>query len=140
MSLDNMVHSYDLTRDGCVFCRTCALEIASENKLCYVIYDKFPVTEYHTLVIPKRHVSGFFDLYQPELEAIHDLLRQAQKTITGLDETVTGFNIGVNSGEDAGQTIFHCHMHLIPRRKGDTSNPKGGIRKVIPDRHRYRRS
>jgi diadenosine tetraphosphate (Ap4A) HIT family hydrolase len=137
MSLDDTVQSYDRREDGCVFCRTGALEVLSENELCYSIYDQYPVTKHHTLIIPRRHVSGFFDLYQPEIEAIHDLLRQAQKAIGGLDKTVTGFNVGVNSGEDAGQTIFHCHIHLIPRRKGDTPNPRGGVRGVIPDKQSY---
>ena len=85
--------------------------------------DLNPVTPHHTLIIPKRHVADFFDLYQPEINAVHGLLWETQKEIEGLDEAVTGFNVGVNSGEDAGQTIFHCHIHLIPRRKGDAKNP-----------------
>ena len=137
MSLDDILQSYDRREDGCVFCQTSALEVGAENELCYSIYDQYPVTKHHTLIIPRRHVSGFFDLYRPEIEAIHDLLRQAQKAIGGLDKTVTGFNVGVNSGEDAGQTIFHCHIHLIPRRKGDAPNPRGGVRGVIPNKQSY---
>ena len=137
MRFDDTLQSHDQEEEGCVFCLTSALAILSENELCYSIYDGYPVTKHHTLIIPKRHVSGFFDLYQLEIEGIHDLLRQAQKTITGLDRTVTGFNIGVNSGEDAGQTILHCHIHLIPRRKGDNANPRGGVRGVIPDKQSY---
>ena len=119
-------------RQGCIFCRTDALELVSENVLSYAIYDQFPVTKHHTLIIPKRHVSGFFDLDPSEIKSTHNLLRKAQKKITDLDKTVTGFNFGVNVGEDAGQTIDHCHIHLIPRRKGDTSNPKRGVRGVVP--------
>lgn len=77
---------------------------------------------------PKRHEPGFFNLHQPEINAIHSLLDKVKREIEALDSSVTGFNIGVNNGQDAGQTIFHCHIHLIPRRKGDTGNPRGGVR------------
>ncbi len=99
--------------------------------------DDFPVTEHHTLVIPKRHVPDFFDLHQPEINAIHSLLSAMRADVTALDGSVTGFNVGINSGEDAGQTIFHCHVHLIPRRSGDMENPQGGVRGVIPAKQSY---
>ena len=132
-----IAQSYQQREDGCVFCETDKLAILSENELCYAKSDLYPVTPHHTLIIPKRHVSDFFDLYQPEINAVHTLLGEAKRGIEGLDETVTGFNVGLNSGEDAGQTIFHCHIHLIPRRKGDAKNPRGGVRGVIPDRQNY---
>ena len=78
------------------------------------------------LVIPKRHVTNYFDLQQPERNAIHRLLVTERAAIQQKDASVSGFNVGVNAGEDAGQTIFHCHVHLIPRRKGDLDNPRGG--------------
>tara|TARA_B100001013_G_scaffold299207_1_gene200280 strand:- start:66 stop:512 length:447 start_codon:yes stop_codon:yes gene_type:complete len=133
--------SYEQREDGCVFCQTGKSDVLFENELSYAIYDINPVTPHHTLIIPKRHVPDFFDLYQPEINAVHVLLGETKKEIEGLDETVTGFNVGSNSGEDAGQTIFHCHIHLIPRRKDDAKNPKsyaknprGGVRGVIPIR------
>jgi ATP adenylyltransferase len=102
-----------------------------------VIRDRFPVTEHHALVIPKRHVASYFDLGQAEINAINQLLVTAKKAIQEVYETVTGFNVGVNSGESAGQTVFHCHVHLIPRRDGDVDNPRGGVRHVIPGKGNY---
>jgi ATP adenylyltransferase len=86
----------------------------------------------HTLIIPKRHVAEFFDLYQPEINAVHALLLEIKNEISRIDTTVTEFNVGVNVGQAAGQSIFHVHVHLIPRRDGDVERPRGGIR--IPDK------
>ena len=133
-----VAQSYGDREDGCLFCEVSKQRIISENELCYVVRDFYPVTKDHTLVIPKRHVSDFFDLYQPERNAVHSLLDQQRILIQETDETVTAFNVGINSGEDAGQSIFHCHYHLIPRRKGDTENPRGGVRGVIPRKQTYR--
>jgi diadenosine tetraphosphate (Ap4A) HIT family hydrolase len=91
----------------------------------------------HTLVIPKRHVADYFDLYQPELNAIQALLKEQREKTLAADPAVTGFNVGINTGADAGQTIFHVHVHLIPRRKGDVANPRGGVRGVIPEKQKY---
>ena len=95
------------------------------------------MTEYHTLVIPKRHVASYFELTRPEVNACNQLLEKIKADIQEKDKDVSGFNIGINVGEDAGQTIFHCHIHLIPRRKGDMENPKGGVRGVIPEKQKY---
>ena len=132
-----MAKSYEKREKGCLFCETGKARIIASNELCYAIRDNYSVTEHHTLVIPKRHVSGFFELHQPEINAAHSLLDEMRKEIEALDESVTGFNVGVNCGEDAGQTIFHCHIHLIPRRKGDVKNPRGGVRGVIPEKRVY---
>jgi len=132
-----VAQSYDDREHGCLFCDIPRDRIIGENKLCYAIRDNFPVTEHHTLVIPKRHVSDFFDLHQPERNAVHSLLDQQRILIQKTDQTVKAFNVGINSGEDAGQSIFHCHYHLIPRRKGDTENPRGGVRGVIPGKQSY---
>jgi ATP adenylyltransferase len=105
--------------------------------LCYSIRDAFPVTELHTLIIPKRHVADYFDLYQPERNAIDQMLQNQRKSILELDNSVTGFNVGANVGQSAGQTVFHVHVHLIPRRDGDVSEPRGGVRGVIPSKQRY---
>ena len=132
-----IAESYNYRETGCLFCEIDAAREIASNALCYAIRDKFPVTEHHTLVIPKRHVADFFELYQPEINAANALLQQLKSQIEQEDATVAGFNIGVNSGEVAGQTIFHCHLHLIPRRKGDLANPRGGVRGVIPHKRIY---
>lgn len=129
--------SYDERAVGCVFCELPTERIIAENELCLVIRDGFPVTPLHTLIIPKRHVTDYFDLYQPELNAIHAMLAEQRSLIAAADDTVTGFNVGVNAGGDAGQTIFHVHVHLIPRRAGDVDEPRGGVRGVIPDKQSY---
>jgi ATP adenylyltransferase len=100
-------------------------------------HDNYPVTELHTLVIPKRHAATFFDLYEPERRAINQLLDEVRTDIMKKDATVSGFNIGMNCGEFAGQTIDHAHVHLIPRRKGDVQEPRGGVRGVIPRKAAY---
>ena len=129
--------SYNDRADGCMFCNIDSKKVVAQNELCYAIRDGYPVTRHHTLVIPKRHVAGYFDLYQPELNAIHAMLEKQRTEILCKDPTVTGSNVGINAGEDAGQTIFHVHVHLIPRRKGDVSEPRGGVRGVIPSKQQY---
>ena len=89
------------------------------------------------MVIPKRHVADYFDLDQPELNAITQLLAKIKDELTVADASITGFNIGINSGQSAGQTIFHCHVHLIPRRDGDVEDPRGGVRGVIAAKQKY---
>ena len=129
--------SYNHREDGCIFCQTDAGRFILENELCYAVRDNFPVTALHTLVIPKRHAADYFELYQPELNAANALLSRLKADIVAADGTVTGFKVGVNAGASAGQTIFHCHIHLIPRRGGDTANPRGGVRGVIPGKQSY---
>jgi diadenosine tetraphosphate (Ap4A) HIT family hydrolase len=90
-------------------------------------------------VIPKRHALGYSELGRPELNACHRLLEQEKRTIEWEDASVGGFNVGVNDGKTAGQTVFHCHIHLIPRRKGDAEDPTGRVRNVIPGKGAYRR-
>ena len=133
----DVLASYNVRDEACPFCSIGEGRIIAENELCYAIRDGFPVTSMHTLVIPKRHVADYFDLYQPELNAIQSMLKEQREKISAADPTVTGFNVGVNAGADAGQTIFHVHVHLIPRRKGDVEAPQGGVRGVIPEKQRY---
>ena len=95
------------------------------------------MTELHTLVIPKRHAPTFFELFEPERRAINQLLDEVRTDIIKKDALVRGFNIGMNSGETAGQTIAHAHVHLIPRRQGDVQEPRGGVRGVIPAKAVY---
>ncbi len=121
----------------CIFCKLPKSRIIDEDDFMFVLKDNYPVTKHHTLFIPKRHVEDYFGLYQPELNSLNSLIAKHKEKIIKKDKTVTGFNIGTNNGEDAGQTIFHCHVHLIPRRKGDIKNPRGGIRGVIPNKKDY---
>ena len=129
--------SYQFRQSSCIFCELPSDRIVAENELAYAIRDAFPVTDLHTLIIPKRHVSDYFDMYQPELKAVQQLLESQRLELIKVDPSITGFNIGNNVGETAGQTVMHCHTHLIPRRLGDVENPAGGIRGVIADKQKY---
>jgi diadenosine tetraphosphate (Ap4A) HIT family hydrolase len=121
----------------CIFCNISKSKIIKENQLAFVIEDNYPVTKNHLLVISKRHCSNYFDLYQPEINACNQLIFETREQLLKKDKSIEGFNIGNNSGEVAGQTIHHCHIHLIPRRKGDTENPRGGVRGVIKGKQNY---
>jgi ATP adenylyltransferase len=132
-----VLDSYSDRETGCIFCEIGAGRIIAENELCFAIRDAFPVTEHHTLVIPKRHISDYFDLHQPERNAIEEMLHAQRQSILDQDNTVTGFNVGINAGASAGQTVFHVHIHLIPRRDDDVVDPRGGVRGVIPSKQRY---
>ena len=121
----------------CLFCNIPKERIIAENEYAYAIHDGFPVTERHSLIVPKRHVSEYFGLTNDELIGCDSLLRTVREEILAADDSVGGFNIGMNSGAVAGQTIFHCHIHLIPRREGDVANPRGGVRNVIPGKGNY---
>jgi len=129
--------SYQSRHDGCIFCELPSDRIVRENELAYAVRDAFPVTDLHTLIIPKRHVSDYFELYQPERNAVQQLLESQRVALMNEDPLISGFNIGNNVGETAGQTVMHCHTHLIPRRFGDVENPAGGIRGVIADKQKY---
>lgn len=129
-----------MSQDKCLFCDLQTSDrgrIIAENDLAYAVRDGFPVTRYHTLFIPKRHTFDFFGLTSEELVAIQALIQEQKKLIEGLDASVEGFNVGMNCGEIAGQSIWHCHVHLIPRRKGDVKNPRGGVRNIISGKGDY---
>jgi ATP adenylyltransferase len=123
--------------EPCIFCQIAPVAVALENDLAFAIPDGFPVTPLHALVIPKRHVPDYFSLTETELLACHELLRLFRAKVLAEDLSVHGFNIGINAGAVAGQTVFHCHIHLIPRRAGDVPNPRGGVRNTIPDKGNY---
>ncbi|MBS1794102.1 MAG: HIT domain-containing protein [Acidobacteria bacterium] len=129
--------SYEHRERDCVFCEIDKSRILAENQLGYVIFDNYPVTQLHSLIIPKRHVPTYFELGQAEINACNQLLQYAKGGSLHHDKSITGFNIGINNGESAGQTIFHCHIHLIPRRRGDVDNPRGGVRHVILGKGNY---
>ena len=108
---------------SCLFCGHEKFEVIAENNLSYAVWDKYPVTELHTLIISKKHYKTVFDLPVKELESIFELAHQCRRSIEEKDSTVKGFNFGSNSGEVAGQKIGHVHFHLIPRRVGDVEPP-----------------
>lgn len=119
----------------CVFCGE-NVTVVKENNLAFAIYDKYHVSNGHMLMIPKRHVCSYFDTTPEERIALDQLLFECKEM---LDESFSpeGYNIGINSGEAAGQTIFHVHVHLIPRYRGDMEDPRGGVRGVIPEKRVY---
>jgi ATP adenylyltransferase len=122
----------------CVFCTPSAERIFLENDLCFAFWDAFPVTDRHALIVPRRHEANFFELSVAERDSCSAMLRSAHDLLRCEDPTIEGFNIGVNVGASAGQTVFHCHIHLIPRRTGDVANPRGGVRNVFPEKGDYR--
>ena len=123
----------------CLFCNSKISGIAYENDLAYASYDTYPVSEFHCLIIPKRHVIDYFELTDEELVACNDLIKVIKEEILIKDKNVKAFNIGTNAGKIAGQSIMHCHIHLIPRREDDVENPQGGVRSVIPQKQHYKR-
>lgn len=131
--------TYSVRKEGCLFCdiQIDKKRVIEENTLAYVIRDVFAITDHHTLIIPKRHALDYFSLYQPEINAINQLIHSQKEKLNKLDKSIQGYNIGMNSGEVAGQTVFHCHIHLIPRRKNDVDNPRGGVRNIIPGKGNY---
>ncbi len=124
-----------------LFCPFCYHEIkdrvVAEKNSVVAIPDNHPVTAGHLLIVPKRHVQDYFGLTEAEKKDAGDLIMDLKEHITGHDPSVTGFNIGTNAGESAGQTVFHAHIHLIPRRDNDTPDPRGGVRGVIPGQMSY---
>ena len=120
----------------CPFCTLPDERIVDQNDLALVIRDGFPVSLGHTLVIPKRHVGSFFELNEPEIGSMMVLLKRAQSTLDAAFKP-DSYNIGINDGPLAGQTVPHVHMHLIPRYAGDVADPRGGVRWLIPDKADY---
>jgi len=111
--------------------------IVAEQNSVVAIKDSYPVTDGHLLIVSKRHMEDYFSLNEAEKKGIDVLILKLKNRIMDKDQSVTGFNIGTNVGESAGQTIFHAHIHLIPRREGDTPHPRGGVRGVIPEKMSY---
>ena len=121
----------------CLFCTTKNDDIIEENKFAFATLDSYPVSSQHCLIIPKRHVKEYFDLSEEEVLGCDQLIKKIKIKVENNDKTIKGFNIGINSGKEAGQSIMHCHIHLIPRREGDVQNPQGGVRGVIPSKQHY---
>ena len=126
------------SQEDCIFCKKTNCKVISTTKYFFIIRDTaYPVTEHHTLIITNRHVSDFFELSDEENIELSQILKDQKKELKDLDSNISGFNVGVNIGKDAGQSIMHCHIHLIPRREGDVENPQGGVRSVIPLKQYY---
>ena len=123
---------------SCNFCKISESRIVSSDDLVVVIRDRYPVSPGHTLIIPRRHVADYFELTEEEHAAMHAMLLKSKKAL-GEEFKPQGFNVGVNIGRAAGQTIDHVHMHLIPRYDGDMADPRGGVRGVIPEKQKYPR-
>jgi diadenosine tetraphosphate (Ap4A) HIT family hydrolase len=120
----------------CPFCKLPPERIISSNEFCFVIRDGFPISPGHTLIIPKRHLGSFFEINKEERDALLTLLDKAKETID-TEFHPDGFNIGINDGPSAGQTVPHLHMHLIPRYTNDQADPRGGVRWIIPEKANY---
>lgn len=119
---------------NCPFC--ISTESILSNDLAYARYDIYPVNKGHLLIVPFRHVSDFFDLTKEEREAVLKLVDEA-KVLLDKKYKPDGYNIGVNVGEAAGQTVWHVHVHVIPRYIDDMNDPRGGVRGVIPEKQKY---
>jgi diadenosine tetraphosphate (Ap4A) HIT family hydrolase len=120
----------------CPFCRLEQSRVCLENEYAVAFSDAFPVTEGHTLVVPKRHVASLFDLSEEEQASLWKLVALVCDKLRA-ELRPDGFNVGVNDGQAAGQTVMHAHVHVIPRRQGDVADPRGGIRWVVPSKAAY---
>ena len=120
----------------CPFCHPDSNQVFLETDLILGLWDRYPVSPGHALLIPRRHVADWFDATAEEQHALTQALTTARSTIREKHQP-DGFNIGINAGKAAGQTIFHLHVHLIPRYKGDQDDPRGGVRGVVPDKRHY---
>ena len=125
-----------MTTKPCAFCTLPASRVVDQNEHAIWIRDGFPVSPGHSLIIPKRHVCSFFEVSPEERAALLELLDQAKEAAV-TEFNPDGFNIGINDGAAAGQTVHHLHVHLIPRFTGDMADPRGGVRWVIPDKADY---
>ena len=119
----------------CIFCNL-DRAILAETDLSLAFPDTFPVSQGHTLVIPKRHMETIWDMTSDEYADVFDLIRKVRDILKAKFDP-DGFNVGVNCGEAAGQTVFHAHVHIIPRYVGDVPNPRGGVRNIIPGKGNY---
>ena len=126
--------------DQCIFCNKTNCRVIQNTNHFFIVRDTaYPVTKHHTLIISNRHVGDYFELKKEEIIELNEILINQKNKLIELDKQITGFNVGVNIGKDAGQSIMHCHIHLIPRRKGDVEDPRGGVRGVIPSKQKYER-
>jgi diadenosine tetraphosphate (Ap4A) HIT family hydrolase len=125
-----------MNQNSCPFCTLKPTRVWAENEVGFGVYDEFPITEGHSLVVPKKHVSSIFDLSMVEQAALWALVNEVRSDLRRKCDT-TDFNVGINDGPSAGQTVPHAHIHVIPRRPGDVTDPRGGIRWIIPEKAKY---
>lgn len=125
-----------MDKSECPFCHVEESRICLENDAAAAFLDAFPIAEGHTLVVPKRHVVSLFDLAEEELAAVWMLVALVRAKLKA-ELNPDGFNIGINDGTAAGQTVMHAHVHVIPRRKGDADDPRGGVRWILPKKAQY---
>ena len=126
-----------MDQNNCIFCNKSKLNIIFEDETFYVIRDAYPVTKDHTLIILNEHDKTYFDLEDKDIVQLNNIIKSQKKSLMDEDNSITGFNIGINQGESAGQTVIHLHIHLIPRRNGDVTDPRGGVRGVISSKQKY---
>jgi len=127
-----------MTNPECPFCSPSVLARAvAYHGTVFALDDRYPVTPGHLLIVPRRHVADWFALTEVERRDADALLLRLRERFLAGDPEVTGFNIGMNCGTSAGQTVLHAHIHFIPRRDGDCEDPRGGVRGVIPERQKY---
>ena len=126
-----------MEQNNCIFCNKSKLNIIFEDETFYVIRDAYPVTKDHTLIILNEHDKTYFDLEDKDIVQLNNIIKLQKKSLMDEDNSITGFNIGINQGESAGQTVMHLHIHLIPRRNGDVTDPRGGVRGVISSKQKY---
>jgi diadenosine tetraphosphate (Ap4A) HIT family hydrolase len=132
-----MGQTMELTiQSECPFCNLDNSRIILTNAYAIALYDGFPVSVGHSLIIPKRHIASFFEATREEQAALLDLLAEMQEVLVK-KRNPDGFNIGINVGEAAGQTVMHLHIHLIPRYAGDQPDPRGGVRWIFPEKADY---
>lgn len=120
----------------CPFCQVEPAKVLAENEHAIAFFDAFPVTVGHALVVPRRHVASFFDASPEEQAALFELAGQVRELLVA-ERAPDGFNVGINDGAAAGQTVMHLHLHLIPRYAGDTDDPRGGVRWIMPEKAPY---
>lgn len=125
-----------MDKTTCPFCELAPERIVDANKTAVLVHDQYPLTPGHSLVLPRRHIQSIFDAMPDELNALWQLVERARSRIDRV-HAPAGYNLGINDGPAAGQTVSHLHIHIIPRYLGDTTDPRGGVRWIIPDRAPY---
>lgn len=137
MKIDTVTNKSKIQNSDCPFCNPDSKrELIAESATSFSIYDKFPVSDGHALIIPKRHCEDYFNLTYKEQSACIFMLNKVKKIVSDRFKP-DGYNVGINVGEKAGQTVNHVHIHLIPRYDGDVKEPRGGVRGVIPNKQKY---
>jgi len=119
----------------CPFCTVDEERVVRRNEAAVALRDAYPLTEDHTLVVPRQHVRTVYELPPQDQARVWDLVREVRQDL--VQDGVGAFNIGLNDGTAAGQTIEHAHIHIIPRRAGDSTDPRGGVRLILPAKARY---